>query len=125
MRVLIVEDEADVREVLRRLLLTQGAQVDVAADAAAAEAMAAGGYDALLIDVILPDLDGATLIRRLRARGVRGRIVAMSGGGLGRPGLEALASAEALGADAVLFKPFDSARLYEAVLGPPPAAAAD
>ena len=56
---------------------------------------------------------------------MRARIVAMSGGGFGRSGLEALASAEALGADAVLFKPFDSARLHEMVLGAPPAAAAD
>ena len=116
MRVLIVDDEADVREVMRRLLLPHVAQVDVAADAAAAEAMAAAGYDVLLVDVILPDMDGATLIRRLRARGVRARIVAMSGGGPACSGLEALARAEALGADALLFKPFGVERLLDAVL---------
>ncbi|HYH36925.1 MAG TPA: response regulator [Azospirillum sp.] len=124
MRVLIVDDEAELRGMLRDWLLPHADAVDLAASAATAEAMAVAGYDALLIDVLLPDLDGATLIRRLRKAGVGARIVAMSGGGPGRSALEALASAEALGADAVLFKPFDAARLLDAVFGTARSAAA-
>ncbi|WP_109118106.1 response regulator [Azospirillum sp. TSO22-1] len=124
MRVLIVDDDAGLRDILRDRLLPHADTVDLAADAASAEAMAGRGYDALLIDIILPDLDGATLIRRLREAGVRSRIVAMSGGGPGRSALEALASAEALGADVVLFKPFDTPRLLGAVFGAARSAAA-
>lgn len=123
MRVLIVDDDAGLRGIFREVLLPHVDAVDLAADATSAEAMARAGYDAMLIDIILPDRDGASLIRRLRAAGVRSRIVAMSGGGDGLCGLEALASAEALGADAVLFKPFDAARLLDAVLAAAPAEA--
>jgi len=118
MRVLIVDDQPDVRETIRRQLLPHTTSIDVADGAETAAALAeASDYDVMLIDVIMPGEDGVSLIRRLRGRGVTARIVAMSGGSPGRPGLEALASAAALGADAVLFKPFGTARLLEAVTG--------
>ncbi|HYG88856.1 MAG TPA: response regulator [Azospirillum sp.] len=122
MRILVVDDEPDVRDVIRRLLLPHAERIDVADSAEAAGALTLQDYDVMLVDIILPGLDGATFIRRLGERGVRARIVAMSGGGPGCSGLQALASAEALGADAILFKPFGVERLLDAVLEGTPTA---
>jgi PAS domain S-box-containing protein len=67
-RVLVVEDEADTRDLLRRVLETHGAEVATVASAAAArEAVAARVPDILVSDIGLPDVDGYQLIRELRA----------------------------------------------------------
>lgn len=116
MRILVVDDQPDVREVIRRLLLPHAERVDTAEGAEAAEAMIPRGYDVLLIDIIMPGQCGGCLIRRLREQKVTARIVAMSGGGASLSALESLASAEAMGADAVLLKPFGLERLLEVLL---------
>ncbi len=116
MRILVVDDQGDVREAIRHVLTPHAAQVDVADSAETAETLLPQGYDVILVDIIMPGLDGASFIRKLRENGVRARIVAMSGGGPSCSGLEALAKAEALGADALLFKPFGLERLLDAVL---------
>ncbi len=70
-RVLLVEDEDDAREVLGQLLKNAGAEI-VAAVASAAEALAAleqSSVDLLVSDIGLPGVDGYELIRRVRATG--------------------------------------------------------
>ena len=69
-RLLVVEDDADLRDVLARGLREHGFTVTTARDAAAALALAASGVDVLLLDVGLPDADGRDLCQALRARGV-------------------------------------------------------
>jgi len=65
--VMVVEDEADTRELLRRMLETQGAKVTTAGDAdEALEALKLGPPDILVSDIGLPGTDGYELIRRLR-----------------------------------------------------------
>ncbi|MDD5656751.1 MAG: PAS domain S-box protein, partial [Elusimicrobia bacterium] len=69
-RVLIVEDDADNQETLRRLLSRHGARVSIASSAA--EALASLDRerpDLILCDIAMPGEDGFTLIRKLRARG--------------------------------------------------------
>jgi CheY-like chemotaxis protein len=67
--VLVVEDDADTREVVAMVLSSAGAAVKtVASMAAAEEAMAAATWDVLVSDLGMPDGDGYDLIRRLRAR---------------------------------------------------------
>jgi CheY-like chemotaxis protein len=126
-RVLIIDDEPFVREALKRVLEGDGVSVDTAADANSALAqLRAQPADLVIIDVIMPGMDGVQLIRQLRADYPGVRIVAISGGGnfeLGgyRPDAIStrayLAAATKAGADAALAKPFDTAEL-EAVIRP-------
>ncbi len=67
-RVLVVDDEPDLVEVLGAVLRYEGWQVRAAADGAAAVAVAREFRpDAVLLDVMLPDIDGIEVLRRLRA----------------------------------------------------------
>lgn len=70
MRLLIVEDDERLCDVLRRGLIEQGHVVDVARDGEAGEQFALGTtYDAAVIDIQLPRKDGLNVIRSLRAAG--------------------------------------------------------
>ncbi|MET8002687.1 response regulator transcription factor [Nonomuraea glycinis] len=69
MRVLVVEDELRTAALLQRGLTEEGYAVDVAADGMAAMWHATEfGYDVVVLDVLLPDLDGFEICRRLRTR---------------------------------------------------------
>ncbi|MGI9093257.1 MAG: response regulator transcription factor [Mycobacteriales bacterium] len=69
-RVLVVDDDRPVRESLRRSLAFNGYQVDLAADGLAAlDAIATNRPDAVILDVMMPRLDGIQTTRRLRAAG--------------------------------------------------------
>ena len=85
---LLVDDEAIVRSQLRRSLELRGYTVAEAADgrtalAALLPASAAGGAadvaDVVILDMTMPDLDGAEVLRRLRAAGSRVPVVVSSG----------------------------------------------
>ncbi|MFG1651466.1 response regulator transcription factor [Micromonospora sp. NPDC049275] len=68
MRVLVVEDEARLAAALQRGLQAEGFAVDVAPTGPAGlDAARHGGYDAMILDVMLPGLSGYELVRRLRA----------------------------------------------------------
>ncbi len=71
MRVLIVDDEADIRMILRINLERMGHEVQTAPNAAQAyDLLAEGGVDTLLLDVSMPGETGLQLVRRLRADGL-------------------------------------------------------
>jgi PAS domain S-box-containing protein len=81
-RVLLVEDEEDVREVTRRILEAHGYTVVTAASASDAEALclaAANPFDLLLTDVVMPDGNGIELARGLRALQPSLRVLFISG----------------------------------------------
>ncbi|MFY1620267.1 response regulator transcription factor [Micromonospora sp. WMMD736] len=68
MRLLVVEDEARLADALQRGLQAEGFAVDVAATGPAGlDAARHGGYDAMILDVMLPGLSGYEVVRRLRA----------------------------------------------------------
>jgi len=70
LKLLIVEDEPAVREALVRALETEGYDLEIAEDGAQALAlMASSPADALVLDVMLPAVDGLEVARRLRAQG--------------------------------------------------------
>lgn len=70
MRILVVEDDARVARAVRRGLEAEGFAVDVARDGAEGAWLAGeGAYDAMVLDVMLPELDGHELCRRLRHAG--------------------------------------------------------
>ncbi|GGU84336.1 transcriptional regulatory protein TcrA [Streptomyces albospinus] len=71
MRILVVEDEPKMRDLLRRALTEEGYAVDVAADGSQALALTdVAGYDAMVLDVMLPGLDGFEVCATLRRRGI-------------------------------------------------------
>lgn len=79
MRLLVIEDEVEIQSFLRRSLNEAGYQVEVAADGATAEQLAIEGtHDALIVDLGLPDIDGITLILKLRQRGVVAPVLILS-----------------------------------------------
>jgi response regulator RpfG family c-di-GMP phosphodiesterase len=75
-RILVLEDDEDIASALARGLSREGYEPVVAHDFAEAEAaLAASEVDAALIDVMLGEDDGRTMVRRLRSRGLRAPIV--------------------------------------------------
>lgn len=125
-RILIVDDEHFVRDALKRVLEGDSVVVEVAPDAEAALIqIGKQPFDLVILDIIMPGLDGVQLIRQLRAQYPSLRIIAISGGGNFelsgyRPDSIAtrayLAAAANSGADAVLAKPFDTAELEALVM---------
>jgi len=76
-RVLIVDDNAAARRLLRIACEANGAEVEDCADAATAEVLlATQRFALLLVDCYMPVTDGRTLAQRIRAAGYPGRIVA-------------------------------------------------
>ena len=71
MQVLVVDDEAPVREALRRALTLEGYSVELAADGAEAlhRLNDDGGADAVILDVLMPGVDGLEVCRRIRSAG--------------------------------------------------------
>jgi two-component system response regulator MprA len=71
MKILVVDDERAVRDSLRRALELQGYQVELAADGAEALAQLEGNgqTDAVLLDVLMPGIDGLEVCRRIRRTG--------------------------------------------------------
>ena len=69
-RVLVIEDDPRVRRSLERALRSEGLDVTVAADGAEGlEQAGIAGVDVILLDVVMPVIDGLDVVRRLRARG--------------------------------------------------------
>ena len=103
MRVLVVDDEPAVREVLERILKVEGFDVALAGDGReAVRRQTEAPADAVLLDVLMPGLDGLEVCRRLRDVGDRTPVLmltAREGVGDRVAGLEA-------GADDYLAKPF-------------------
>ncbi|MFN8543487.1 MAG: ATP-binding protein [Candidatus Binatia bacterium] len=108
-RILLVEDSTDGREVLGLLLGRYGAEVTLAGSAADALAALEGARpDVVVSDIRMPDVDGLTLVRRIRARpGDRVPTVALTACASAREKRACLAA----GFDAHLAKPADPAEL--------------
>ena len=108
MRLLLVEDEVDIRRFLRRSLEETGYQVDEAGDGKTAEQLAANGvHDILIVDLGLPDIDGINLILRLRQLGTRAPVLILSA----RRSVDDRVRGLEQGGDDYLTKPFALAEL--------------
>jgi DNA-binding response OmpR family regulator len=102
-RLLIVEDDAKLCDVLRRGLAEAGHVIDQAHDGKEGERFAGGGaYDALIVDLNLPVRDGLSMIRSLRSRGVHAPVLILTSRDTIADVIEGLDA----GADDYLKKPF-------------------
>jgi two-component system, OmpR family, response regulator MprA len=103
MRILVVDDELAVRESLRRALALEGHDVELAADGREALArIARSAPDLVVLDVLMPELDGLEVSRRLRAAGDRTPILMLTA----RAEVEDRVAGLDAGADDYLGKPF-------------------
>lgn len=117
--VLVVDDDMNVRKALDDLLRSRHFGVFFAADGyTGINLISAAQFDAVLVDIFMPGLDGLATIRQIRAANSRLPIIAMSGRNftnvaLGKP--DFLGMAVKLGADAALQKPFSSQELFATI----------
>jgi len=108
MRILVVDDDAAVRDSLARTLRFEGYQIDTAQDGLQAlDAVRAGEPDAMILDVSMPNLDGLQACRRLRASGVLLPVLMLTA----RDSLDDRVRGLDAGADDYLTKPFAFAEL--------------
>jgi two-component system, OmpR family, response regulator MprA len=103
MRILVVDDEPAVRDALRRALTLDGYEVALAENGRAALGAAGrGALDAVVLDVLMPELDGIEVCRELRARGDRTPVLMLTARDAVRDRVAGLDA----GADDYLVKPF-------------------
>jgi two-component system nitrogen regulation response regulator NtrX len=113
MRILVVDDEADIRGLLKEILSEEGYTVEVAADAEQARAARARQTpDLVLLDIWMPGVDGITLLREWSQSASDGvQVVMMSGHGT----IETAVEATRLGAFDFVEKPLSIAKLLRTV----------
>ena len=108
MRILVVEDETRLATLVRRGLTEEGHAVDVATTGEEAlDWVATADYDAIVLDVMLPGLDGFATCRRLREEGVWAPVLMLTA----RDSVEDRVAGLDGGADDYLTKPFSFAEL--------------
>src|SRR3954452_4201733 len=108
MRVLVVEDEIKMASLIRRGLRAEGLAADVAIKGEAALWMAnSTGYDAIVLDVMLPGIDGFETCKRLRAESIWSPVLMLTA----RDSFEDRVAGLDGGADDYLTKPFSFAEL--------------
>ena len=114
-RILIVDDDADVRRTLHALLSRAGYDVMEAADGnEAIRLWRTHGGDLVITDLHMPQKDGIQTIIELLSHTPKARIIAMSGGGQTRR-LDLLGNATMLGAVLTIEKPFTMSEMIETV----------
>lgn len=114
-KILVVDDDADVRSTLRRVLTSAGYTVAEAANGAEGmQLLTAQPFDLVVIDILMPQRDGFETIQALRQTLPGVKIIAISGAP--RFGsYDPLGAAKTFGAHRTVSKPFEPAVILEAV----------
>ncbi len=120
-QILVVEDDPQIRTMLKRMLEEAGYQVSLAGNGRQAiEIFLLQPADLVITDILMPDKDGLETIREMREAHPKLKMIAISGGGQ-LPAAIFLKMAQTAGAVTTLNKPFGKRALLEAVqqaLGP-------
>lgn len=112
MRILVVEDEKRLAEVIKKGLVEEGYSVDIAYDGAEGQYMAeSASYDLVILDIMLPKKDGVTICQELRIRGINTPILMLTAKDSVEDRVKGLDS----GADDYLVKPFAFSELVARV----------
>jgi len=116
-RILVVDDEKPIRDILEHALTSSGFHVHTAADGFEALSLARHHrFDLVITDMVMPGKDGIETIMELRRTLPGIKIIAMSGGQSTGSG-DFLPLAKTLGASAVLKKPFNRETFFDSVRG--------
>ncbi|HWN39522.1 MAG TPA: response regulator, partial [Gammaproteobacteria bacterium] len=111
-RILVVDDEANIRALIDEILSEEGYDVTTAADAKEARsARKRQDFDLVLLDIWMPDTDGISLLREWSEGGATGTVVMMSGHGT----VDTAVEATRLGAVDFVEKPVSLAKLLRTV----------
>lgn len=114
MRVLCVEDDPVIQSAVAIALTAAGFHVDCCSDGEAAWRLGAEeSFDAIVLDLGLPRLDGLTVLKRWRAEGMQAPVIVLSARGSWAEKVEGIEA----GADDYLAKPFEPAELVARVRG--------
>lgn len=121
-KVLLIEDDDDFRDYVASGLRCRGHAVTVAPASmvVAGESQKADfstAFDVIVTDILMPEVDGLEVIRKLKAVNPTCRIIAMSGGGRLNGSDIYLHLADVFGVDATLAKPFEIPELCDAMNG--------
>ena len=110
-QILVVDDNALMRETLVRLLGPAGQVMAVGSGAAALAACAQAGFDLVLMDIRMPDMDGIMACRALRESGMGAPILAITADA----GVQADAGYASAGFTGLIEKPFEARELLQCV----------
>ena len=111
-RVLVIEDDAAIANLLRRGLSLKGIELTIAADGSAGrEAWESGAFDLVLLDVMLPGVDGLRLCAEMRAAADDTPVILLTA----RDDADHEAGGKAAGATDYISKPFDFEELLSRV----------
>lgn len=111
MKILVIEDNPDIKEVLDYILVDEGYEVMAFSDASSLEVLDQLKPDLILIDEILADVRGSDLIKKLKVCPISGQIPVILISAM--PGLKEIA--EECGATAYIEKPFDIDTITEVI----------
>ena len=124
-RIIVIDDEGDVRVVVKEVLNRAGYEVEVASDGREGlEMLKANGADLVITDIIMPGQDGISVLYEIRESHPGMPVIVISGGGNIAPmeyepvaikTTAYLASASEAGANLTLTKPFSREELLDAV----------
>jgi two-component system, NtrC family, response regulator AtoC len=112
MKILIVDDERNIRESMKRLFALDGIDAETASDGLEATALLKDeGFDAVVLDLKMPGMGGQELLEWIRSEGIRAPVIMISALGDIRDAVTALKS----GASDYLLKPFDPTELVHKI----------
>jgi len=107
-RIIVIDDEEDLRSLLRLLLESEGHEVDEAENGAQGlAALAKQSYDLVITDVLMPEEDGIAVAKQAPKLQPNAKVLAISGGGAVLPTNWSLKVMKMFGVNAALHKPFE------------------
>jgi CheY-like chemotaxis protein len=111
-RILVVDDDPDIRQLLMDRLNTYGYEVETASGGSAAlDVLRDTAFDGMILDIGMPDMDGVEVLRLIRERYSEIPIIMVTASGSKERAVQAVN----MGAQAYLLKPFEAAQLKETV----------
>lgn len=114
-RILIIDDDEDIRHILQAAMEKHGFWVETAGDGEEGlRTYAASPADVVVTDILMPEKEGIATIIELKREYPKVKIIAISGGGSVGPDTY-LTMARELGADRILSKPFSMSKLIEMI----------
>lgn len=115
-RILLIDDDAQLREMLSEVLTDSGHEVTAVSDGKYAKgAFIKSHYDLLITDIVMPEKDGLKTIQEMKELFPNMKIIAISGGDRSFSGDSYLSIAKNFGAHRILTKPFSHAAILGAI----------